>query len=303
MQRAAIHRFIRAVTRHAPYIEVPTGIFGRRVVLDDLNILLGRLFFDSPEPLWLVSEPVGPTPALALNVSMRLQRKMFYFPVAWGRHWLEGPLAKYMKQALEPGSIFVDIGANLGIYSLYAAQLVGREGAVVAFEPEADIFESLERSVRLNGFDQIRCERVALSDRNTEGTLFVSFHGGANSLVTDPGRYKGAMPVDVRRLDDHVGSLGIDVKRIALMKIDVEGEEPRTVAGMLRTLDAASFPPLWVEVRGPRGSTRAPDTFAAVDGQLAALGYRPHRWRMGGARPVTRDDVMGREDILFLRRG
>jgi FkbM family methyltransferase len=300
MRPGVVHHAIRAVTRHAPYLEIETGLFGRRVILDDLNIVLGRLFFDRPEPLWLVSEPVGPTPALELNVSMRLQRKVFYFAGAWGRHWLESPLAAYMKQTLGPGSIFVDIGANLGIYSLYAARLVGNEGAVVAFEPEADIFESLVRSVRLNGCERVRCEPVALSDRNAEGTLYVSFHGGANSLVGAAGRYKGEMPVTVRRLDDHADTLGIDLARIALMKIDVEGEEARTVAGMLETLRRAACPPLWVEVRGPRGSTRAPDTFAAVDDRLAPLGYRAHRWKKGAAVPVTRAEVSGREDILFL---
>ena len=72
------------------------------------------------------------------------------------------------------------------------------------------------------------------------------------------------------------------------MKIDVEGEEPRTVAGMQKTLRRAGLPPIWCEVRGPRGSTRAPNTYLPVKAQLVALGYRPYQVVGGERWPVPR---------------
>jgi FkbM family methyltransferase len=300
MKTGAIHHFIRKFTRRAPYIEFSNKLVGQRLILDDVNQVLGWLFLDKKEPKWLVAEAEGPVPALELNVSTRLQRKLFYFPTAWGLHWLNAPLGQYMKQVLKPGDKFFDVGANLGIYSFLAASLVGPNGAIVSFEPESDIFESLQRSVKRNDFKQIRCIQVALSEANTESTLFVSWHGGANSLVPEKGRYRDEMKVIARRLDDFADEAGIDVSRVALMKIDVEGAEASTVRGMLKTLERAGYPRLWIEVRGPKGSTRAPNTFAGVHEALAGLGYRPHRFREGRVEAAAPETVIGREDILFL---
>jgi hypothetical protein len=109
------------------------------------------------------------------------------------------------------------------------------------------------------------------------------------------------MIVQARRLDDCIGELDVDPRTIKLMKIDVEGAEARTVAGMLAALDAAGCPALWIEVRGPQGSTRAPDTYARVHELLAPLGYVPHRWRDGATVALgAHDRVEFREDILFL---
>ena len=66
-----------------------------------------------------------------------------------------------------------------------------------------------------------------------------------------------------------------------------------------RAFDRAGLPPLWIEVRGPKGSVRAPNTFARVLELLEPLGYAPHRWRNGEVRPVHPAEVVGREDILF----
>jgi FkbM family methyltransferase len=300
MKDGAVHHFIRRFTCHAPYIDLSNRVLGNRLILDDVNQLLGWLFLDKKEPKWLVADAVGPVPALELNVSSRLQRKLFFFPTAWGLHWLNAPLGQYMKGVLKPGDKFFDIGANLGIYSFLAARLVGATGSVVSFEPEADIFESLQRSVNRNEFLQIRCIQVALSDENTESTLFVSWHGGANSLVPEKGRYRDSMKVLARRLDDFADEAHIDVTGVALMKIDVEGHEAATVRGMLGTLRRAGYPRLWIEVRGPNGSVRAPNTFASVHEALSGIGYVPHRFSDGDVTQAAPESVLGREDILFL---
>lgn len=300
MKKLDVHHVIRKATRHAPYIDLSNRLLGYRLILDDVNQFLGWLFLDRKEPHWLVGDAVGPVPALVLNVHSRLQRKFFYFPSAWGVRLLDAPLGQYMREVLKPGDAFLDIGANLGIYSFLAARLVGPSGSVVAFEPEAEIFESLHRSVELNGFKQIRCEPFALSDTNTQSTLYVSWHGGANSLVPEKGRYRDEMQVVVRRLDDLVDEGKLDVSKVALMKIDVEGHESATVRGMLKTLERAGYPRLWIEVRGPQGSVRAPNTFQSVNETLSAIGYRPHRYSAGKVEPAAPESVLEREDILFL---
>ncbi|MGC4087482.1 MAG: FkbM family methyltransferase [Polyangiaceae bacterium] len=178
--------------------------------------------------------------------------------------------------------------------------MVGENGSVVSFEPEADIYESFQRSMKRNDFKQIRCIQVALSDTNKQSKLFVSWHGGANSLVPEQGRYRDEMDVALRRLDDFADEAGLNVSRIALMKIDVEGAEVATVRGMLGTLQRAGYPRLWIEVRGPKGSTRAPNTFAGVHEALLGIGYKPHRFRAGQLEPAAPESVIGREDIVFV---
>ena len=126
--------------------------------------------------------------------------------------------------------------------------------------------------------------------------------GRASSLVPEipsrEGRYSSTVEVEVTSLDAYLEGAAFEPKRIALIKIDVEGEEERTVGGMLQTLRSAGFPLVWCEVRGPRGSTRAPNTFAGVSRRLGELGYSAFRWR-DGPQPVVPASVLNREDILF----
>jgi FkbM family methyltransferase len=283
------------VARHYPF----------RFISPFFNAHVGRMFFDSPERLWVISQPYGGTPLMELNVSNRLQRRIYYFPKAWGKWYAERPLARLLARELTPGSVFVDIGANLGFFSFLAAELVGPQGGVWSFEPEPDTFDCLERSARLYGLRQLRCFNLALADEDRDMIFHRDWYDGSSSLVPEkpgqPSRYRDSIRVCVRTLDTLVKEHALEVQKIRLIKIDVEGAEARTISGMIETLVQASYPDLWIEVRGPRGSDRAPDTFCEVDRQLGQLGYKAYRWAEGRNRPVTTRDVLGREDILFRR--
>jgi FkbM family methyltransferase len=289
MVTTRFHRRVRALTRHYPWTN-GAAFFNR---------LMGRLC-DRDQPQWVASGSFAGYPNLALDLAANPQRKVFYFPRAYGAFYWKKPLAAFLAAELRPGSAFLDIGANLGMFSLLAARLVGPSGTVVAFEPDPSTFESLARTIALNRLAHVRAYNVALSDHGRRARLLRARDGCAHSLLPEApgrgGRYCGDATVEVSTLDDV--ATRCDLGAISVVKIDVEGEEPRTVAGMLRTLERASFPPVWCEVRGPAGSTRAPDTFAAVLRQLAPLGYRAYRWN-GAARPVDVAAVRGREDILF----
>ena len=205
-----------------------------------------------------------------------------------------------------PGAIFLDVGANIGLYSLIAARLVGPDGAVIAFEPLAELAETLRRSARLQGFSHLRCIELALSDRREHAVFHRARDGSANSLVPETEarvtRYCGSLEVPVDTLDAYLAGAAVDPRRIGLIKIDVEGEETRTVAGMLDTLRAAAFPPVWVEVRGTRASTRAPNTYPLVRQLLAGLEYEPYNWNGVERRPLGDQLIVGREDVLFMPR-
>jgi FkbM family methyltransferase len=285
----SFHRVFRAITRAYPY----------RTPAYEINVALSPLL-DRESPLWLEADAYRGSPRMVLNVRNRFQRKIFFFPVAYARHWLDAPLGHYMKQRLRAGDAFVDIGANIGYYSLLAAGLVGDTGMVMAFEPEPGVFESLTRSVAANQYTNVRLQNVGLSNREGKLQLFRA-RDTAHSLVEateqDP-QFRGAVDVEVAILDRYPPAAELD-HRVRLIKIDVEGEEVRVVEGMLATLARIGKPPVWVEVRGPEGSDRAPDTFAPLLEVLAPLGYRAFRWRQDQVVEVGQGDVRVQEDILF----
>ena len=284
----SFHRVFRAITRAYPY----------RTPSYEINRALAPIL-DREKPLWLSAAPYKDAPRMVLNVANRFQRKIYFFPVAYARHWLDAPLGHYMRAKLGPGAGFVDIGANIGYYTLLAASIVGPAGMVTAFEPEPGAYESLTRSIEANDYTNIRALNLALSNREGKLQLFRA-RDTAHSLVeateNDP-QFRGAVEVKVEILDKY-SEANLD-ERVRMFKIDVEGEEVRVLEGMLGTLTRLGKPAVWAEVRGPDGSDRAPDTFAPMLRLLAPLGYRAFRWRPDSVTEVGEADVRVQEDILF----
>jgi hypothetical protein len=71
---------------------------------------------------------------------------------------------QFIRRYLRPGDCFVDVGANIGVYSLLAASIVGPGGMVHAFEPMKRTFERLVENVAMNALRHVQCHRLALSD-------------------------------------------------------------------------------------------------------------------------------------------
>ena len=125
-------------------------------------------------------------------------------------------------------SIFLDIGANLGVFSLRMAPLLGK-GSVYAFEPNPTIHELFFRSVYLNGYrNKIKLYKCGASDKNDEITLYVPAiaAGGASSDALDCDCHEVVM--EVRKLDE----LLADLNQFHIAKIDVEGHELNVLLGM-----------------------------------------------------------------------
>ena len=294
-RRQGLHRFLRGMLSNYP------TKFGAAWI----NRRLDRVF-DGPDPNWLLAPARGYFPTMVLNVSTNLQRKLFYFPRVYGRFYGTNTFARFMRKELQPGSTFLDIGANVGFFSLLAASIVGETGAVYAFEPEPDICEAIAKSAEANGYTNLYPMQIALSDHDGEANFFRARDGTASSLVAEvPGRekrYERTLMTRVTSLDKLVAEGQIDLRGVSLIKVDVEGEEVRTVRGMRESLIAAKYPAIWCEVRGPQGSTRAPNTYPGVLAALADLGYQPLIWTEDGRRRVEDADVEGRADVLFEPR-
>lgn len=157
-----------------------------------------------------------------------------------------------IKALIKPGSIFVDIGANKGDFSLLAAKMLGDSGSVIAIEPEPDNMGWLERSVRENGYDNISLHQFAISDLNGYAKLFIGSRSGWHTLVQgQAGRDRGEMEVETRRLDDiiHADSLG----RPCMIKIDVEGAELSVLRGATHALSSCADMVLLIDIHPDMG--------------------------------------------------
>ena len=155
--------------------------------------------------------------------------------------WFEKELS-FLARWLKPGMTAIDIGANLGVYALPMARLVGPSGRVVAYEPGSEARSLLERSRELNAAANLRIVGAALSDSRRQGSLA----RGASTELNVLGVTGDGEPVDITTLDDELErdpSLSPD-----FIKLDAEGEEERILAGG-RTCLARHSPLLMVEIR------------------------------------------------------
>lgn len=125
------------------------------------------------------------------------------------------------RRTLREGSLFVDVGANVGTYTLWAAEL-GAE--VIALEPAADTFSLLRENIALNGY-AVTAVRAAAGDHC--GTArFTAGLDACNSLASD-----GPVLTDLVTIDSLIGD-----RRVAGMKVDVEGFEIDVLRGCARAL-------------------------------------------------------------------
>jgi FkbM family methyltransferase len=137
-----------------------------------------------------------------------------------------------VRKMLRPGMTFVDVGANVGYYTALAAQLVGRNGFVFAFEPSEYGFPRLSSMIEINGLTCARAIKCALADVAGEGLLF----GAVDEDICDihtatmvPNDNPRRAVVRTETLDRMAEQLNI--KQIDFLKIDVDGFEPVVLKG------------------------------------------------------------------------
>jgi methyltransferase, FkbM family len=141
------------------------------------------------------------------------------------------------KKLLRPGMVVVDIGANIGYYSLIAAGLVGNEGRVYAFEPEPNNYGLLVKSIDVNGYENVTPVWKAVSNKHGKVKLFMDkvspVHPSLSEVNVD---YKaGFVEVETVTLDSFFDDFVKDGK-VDLIKMDTQGAEGLIVEGAEKVL-------------------------------------------------------------------
>jgi len=180
-----------------------------------------------------------------------------------------------LERLVEPGMRVLDVGANLGLYTVLLARRVGPAGRVVAFEPDPELCALLRENCALNGCANVDAHALALGRRSERLRLHrLVLNSGDNSLGSRDGDwFREEVEVEVVALDDHLPDLRAD-----FVKIDVQGWEVDVLSGMERLL--ASGPRLYVEF-WPWGLRRAGRTPAELVAFLVDRGYRLHAGATG----------------------
>ncbi len=134
---------------------------------------------------------------------------------------------RFMQDYLRPGDRFLDVGANVGVYSIFAAALVGADGQVDAFEPASIPANRLQQAIELNQLGgRINVHRLAVSDK-TGSVEFGFAADDCQSHVRRNGEEAGdSISVPAVRLDEYCAG-----RTYAMAKFDIEGHEPLALSG------------------------------------------------------------------------
>lgn len=172
-----------------------------------------------------------------------------------------------IKRLLRPGDTMIDVGANIGYFSIAGALAVGARGRVVAFEPVARVRQQLQANLALNGLTNVEIHEEALGAETGRVTMCTGPEDDTGLASLRPLASPGRTAVDQVRFDD----LWDEARPVHLIKMDIEGAELAALTGMTQCLSRHA-PHLVIEVtdsylRGLGASAEALATF------LFARGY------------------------------
>lgn len=204
---------------------------------------------------------------------------------AWLFRLLEWHDMRFVMDVMRPGDLFIDVGSNVGVYTLLATTCPGVE--VLAFEPGRLARDRLEEHLDLNHVrDRVEVSPFVLSDHTGE-IQFTVGRDVTNHVVTDVTTSDGTETLPVRRLDDVVAADAF--KRPVLLKVDAEGHDLRVLLGARRLLEEVR-PPIIVEWNDPE-----------IISLLVPLGYRPYIYSPDN-RTLTESDwaTSGTSNVLAI---
>lgn len=172
---------------------------------------------------------------------------------------------RFILDYLRPGDRFIDVGANIGLYTLLALSAVGSTGYVHAFEPNPTMVRILNESLQLNAVDNVTVHAIGLAD--TEGVVAFAMTGDdCTAHIAGLSDSSAGTEIPIGRLDRI-----LDPVPYAMAKFDIEGYEPFAIRGASRFLREHNPPVMLIEMAGysERYGITTPDFIAELD----QLGY------------------------------
>jgi len=206
---------------------------------------------------------------------------------------------------LRKGDVFVDIGANIGYFTLLASDAVGSAGKVFAFEPDPRNFRLLRKNIETNRCENVRLEAKAIVEACKPLTLHLSninfgdhrVYASYDDATYNQGAPRSEVQVEGITLDCYL-SAG---SRVDFVKMDIQGAEYFALQGMKRVL-VENHDILCVIEFWPHGLMEAGASPSALLQELIQLGFILHRLDRGQVTAVHVDEILSvnEHDVLNL---
>lgn len=171
---------------------------------------------------------------------------------------------------LRPGAVFVDVGANIGYFSVIAARLVGDSGMVFAFEPGRENCELLRDNLELNDCRHVvTVVEAGLALAAGRGRLYLSADNAGDHQIFAGGDGRDHQGVKLLNGSDYLRGR---LSRMDLLKVDVQGAEYAVLAGLLPLLQELPRPPVMIVELTPLSLRQAGSSGRGLVELLATLG-------------------------------
>ena len=203
---------------------------------------------------------------------------------------------RFFQSACRDGMTFLDVGANLGYYTALAARAVGPNGRVLAVEPDPDSFGYLEQTIAANAVGNVQAFPVAASDAPATLPLYISTDNRGDNRLYASGEDRPQVEVAARPLDALLRENKIDT--VDLIKIDVQGYEPKVISGLRETITASPNLTLLTEF-WPQGIDEAGEDANEFLQTLRELGLTLHELQPDGSLAELTDDT----DLIARHQG
>jgi FkbM family methyltransferase len=204
----------------------------------------------------------------------------------------------FLKKYVKPGWICLDIGANIGFYTLNLSKLVGLEGKIYAIEPSPSNYKKLQENIAINNLDNCITSNIALSSKS--GEFLFSVSPNQNSGWGRLGKWKSAQSeviVNVNTLDDFI--ISNNISNIDFLKIDIEGHELEFLEGGKNTFKNGIIKRIMIEYCGyvlePQGITLK----SYVD-SIMKFGYIPVHFNLDKIKKANDKIYQQKKEILNL---
>ena len=187
-------------------------------------------------------------------------------------HVFEPQESALVRAYLRPAMTVVDVGANVGYYSLMASSLIGKAGHVYAFEPSPYAVNKLRQTIQQNRITNIKVVESALGDEEGMAGIYLSEsrENHTPSMVEREGAT--ATPISITTLDAFLERHGI--QSVDLLKIDIEGFEPNALRGAQASLAAGRIAAILCEFN-EHWLTLNHSSSTELFSTLLSFGFRP----------------------------
>ena len=180
---------------------------------------------------------------LKKGIPRKINNKTIRFPPKWSRYFpgdYEADNYSFLEHQVKSGMNIIDIGAHIGLFSVYTSKLTGPKGKVICFEPTPGTFTILKETLRLNHSENVTPVQAAVGATSGHATFYVTNDtegSNSNSLVLNKEESRtDGYDVTITTIDEVCKQYNI---KPGLIKVDVEGAELDTLRGGVTTMESA----------------------------------------------------------------